>query len=450
MSHNSTTSTKSTYKIIHDTIHRTIKLTQPFLCLLETPELQRLNSIHQLGFAYLVFPGANHTRFEHSLGTYYVANRMSQALNLSDDEMMLVTTAALLHDLGHGPYSHTLEYLFNGRLGISHTDLTRKIILGEEVMLDENEQKILRPTKKIHEILEGHDIDPELVSKLIVNEPPTFDGTLTMNFPEELPVHDKQQFFNTKRYLYQIIHSSIDADQIDYLLRDSHYTGVAHGVLDIDRLIQTIEIFNNDLVVNKHGLSAVEGMLVARALMYSSVYFHKTVRIAELMLCRAFERLEDDQLKKFITMSEPELTVELINMGGLQREFITMLRFRKLLKRVFYIGSSELTEEYQDLIQKLEDPTKRLQLEDELAERATVPEGHVIIDVPAKELKFSEPRVRKTDIKILNGSVKPLTRYTPLAKALQLKDIPEWAVMVVTDERYKEPVVKAFKRLLST
>jgi HD superfamily phosphohydrolase len=443
----STSSHRSSYKIIHDTIHRTIKLKEPFLSLLETPELQRLNSIHQLGLAYLVFPGANHTRLEHSLGTYFVAESMAKALNLSDAEKLLVSAAGLLHDVGHGPYSHTLEYLFNARLGLSHTDLTKMIILGEQKLLDDTDEKILQPTQKIHEILEKHDIDPDTASKLICNETSTF--TPSFGIKEKLPVHKHQQFFNDQRYLFQIIHSSIDADQIDYLLRDSHYTGVAHGVLDFERLMQTIEIYNNDLVVNKHGLSAVEGMLVARALMYSSVYFHKTVRIAELMLSRALERLLDDQLRSFITISEGQLMVELSNMGGLQRELITLLNYRKLFKRVFYLTSDELDSANTDIIKKLENPIKRLRIEDELAERASVPEGHVIIDVPAKELNFSEPRMHETDIKILDNTVKPLTKYTPLARALKLKDIPDWRVMVVTDKKYKDNVIKTAKKFLT-
>jgi HD superfamily phosphohydrolase len=270
-----------------------------------------------------------------------------------------------------------------------------------------------------------------------------------MSITKELPVFENQQIFNVQRYLFQIIHSSIDADQIDYLLRDSHYTGVAHGVLDLARLIQTIQVYNNDLIVNKHGLSAVEGMLVARALMYSSVYFHKTVRIAELMLCRALERLDDDQLKEFITISEQELITKLMKIDGLPQELITMLMYRKLFKRVFYLKSSDMEEQDKELIRKLEDPNKRLQIEDELAHRAGIPEGHVIIDVPVKELRFSEPRVHKTDIKILDGNVKPLTRFTPLARALQLKDIPEWVLMVAIDLKYKEPVTKAIKKVLT-
>jgi HD superfamily phosphohydrolase len=446
MSNNSASPNKSDYKIIHDTIHRTIKLDQPYLALLETPEIQRLNSIHQLGMAYLVFPGANHTRLEHSLGTFYVAHRMADALNLPPDENLLVSAAGLLHDVGHGPFSHTLEYLFNAKLGISHTELTKNIIFGELDILNENETRILQPSKKIPEILEAHDIDPEYTAKLICNEIQESNGTL--DFEEELPVHANQQFFNIRRYLYQLIHSSIDADQIDYLLRDSHYTGVAHGVLDIERLIQTIEIFNNDLVINKAGLSAVEGMLVARALMYSSVYFHKTVRIAELMLTHALERLEVDQLKQFIVTSEAELISSLLNMGGLQNELITLLKYRKLFKRVYYLKSAELDEDQKQVIQKLEDQSKRQQIEDEIANRASIPEGHIIIDIPAKELNFSEPRMHKTDIKVLDKTVKPLTKYTPLARALQLRELPEWAIMIVTDKKYAEPVIKAAKKVL--
>ena len=446
MTQNSTESIKSKYKIIHDTIHRTIKLEEPALSLLETPELQRLNCIHQLGFAYHVFPGANHTRLEHSLGTFHVANAMANALNLDDEEKLLVSTAAILHDLGHGPYSHTIEYLLETRLGISHTRLTGKIIKGEENIFDESIEKILQPRKRVHDILMEYNIDVDTVVSLICSELRSLDHTL--NFTSTLPVHKKQQFFNSKSYLFQIIHSSIDADQIDYLLRDSFYTGVAHGVLDIERLIQTIEIFNNDLVVNKHGLSAVEGMLVARALMYSSVYFHKTVRIAELMLSRCLERLEDDQLAEFITMPEGELIFKLQGMGGLQNELINLLMYRKLFKRVFYIKNTELDDSNIEIIQKLDDPKVRLQTEDEIVERAGVPEGHVIIDVPTKELKFSEPRVHKTDIKILDGSVKPLSRYTPLAQALRLKNIPEWALMIITDNKFKEQVLKASKKVI--
>jgi HD superfamily phosphohydrolase len=434
------------YKIIHDTIHGTIKLAQPFIGLLDTPEIQRLNCIHQLGLSYLVFPGAHHTRLEHSLGTYHVALRMAQALKLPDDEVLLVTTAGLLHDLGHGPFSHTFEYLLKTKLDMSHTDLTRDIIMGNHEILNPEKLQILKPETRLNDILEEHNIDAQAVTDLICTEPREFDGTLPLT--EELPVHEYQKFFNTKQYLFQIIHSSIDADQIDYLQRDSHYTGVAYGVLDLERLIQTIEIYNNDLVINKSGLSAVESMLVARTLMYSTVYFHKTVRIAELMLTRAMERLENEDFREYISCTEAELINGLWAQGGLQKDIMTMLVYRQLFKRAFHMRQKEVDDSQREALLKLDDPEKRMQLEDTLADRAGVPEGHVIIDAPVKELKFSEPRIQKTDIKILDKSVKLLSKYTPLAQALKVKDIPDWAVMVATDKKYIEPVQKVVNRVL--
>jgi HD superfamily phosphohydrolase len=434
------------YKIIHDTIHGPIKLEHPFIELLETPELQRLNSIHQLGLSYLVFPGAHHTRLEHSLGTYHLALRMSQALKLSRDEQLLVATAGLLHDLGHGPFSHTFEYLLKNKLDLSHTDVTRDIILGEHQILSEDKKRILQPKHRIIDILENNNIDAQKVTDLICTEPVEFDGS--MKITDELPIHQYQKFFNTKQYLFQLIHGSVDADQIDYLLRDSHYTGVAYGVLDLDRLLQTLELFNNDLVVDKSGLSAVESMLVARTLMYSTVYFHKTVRIAELMLTRALERLDKNELMVFITCTEAELINGMWSQGGLQAEIITQLQYRKLFKRALYLRPKEIDESQRDVLLKLDDPKKRLQMEDMISQRAGIPEGHVIIDVPVKELKFSEPRIQKMDIKILDKSAKLLSKYTPIAQALKVKDIPDWAVMIATDKKYIDQVVKVVNRVL--
>ena len=104
------------YKIVRDTVHGNIKLSGVLLELMETPEIQRLNSIHQLGFAYLVYPGAHHSRIEHSLGVSHVAGLMADSLGLNEDEKKLVMSAGLLHDVGHGPYSHTLEYLISSKL----------------------------------------------------------------------------------------------------------------------------------------------------------------------------------------------------------------------------------------------------------------------------------------------------------------------------------------------
>ena len=267
------------HKIIQDSVHGSVRLDGVFLSLVEAPELQRLHSIHQLGLAYLVYPGANHTRFEHSLGTYAVAGRICTALQLDPKEAELVKCAALLHDVGHLPYSHTFEVVLHDRFGIDHAEISRRLIRGEETVLSEAEERILGDYKTINAVLEAHDIEPEDVARLLEFSHDQAGLQSTLPGGEE-----GQAFFNERRYLSQIVSGTIDADQLDYLVRDSHYTGVAYGVIDLDRLLETIQIFNGDLVVDKGGLSAVEGMLVARALMFSAVYFHKTVRISELML----------------------------------------------------------------------------------------------------------------------------------------------------------------------
>ncbi len=120
------------YKTIQDTIHGSVKFNGPFLDLLECPEVQRLNEIKQLGLTKLVFPGANHTRIEHSIGTYHVAERMSESLDLSEDEKNTVMAAAFLHDVGHAPLSHTLEAVIADKTGKDHMDVTQEIIKGEE------------------------------------------------------------------------------------------------------------------------------------------------------------------------------------------------------------------------------------------------------------------------------------------------------------------------------
>ncbi len=266
--------------VIHDTVHGSITLDACASRLLGTPEVRRLAGIKQLGLTYLVFPGANHTRLEHSIGTYHIAKNVAASLDLDKKEGELVSYAALLHDLGHGPFSHTLEGVLHESLGIDHMKLTKDIIVGDKRTVSDDIIKTLKESENISDILNEFSVSPEAVGNLVCGNinPAKGNGLFSRN---------GQQFFNEKTYLTHIVHGPIDCDQIDYLLRDAHYTGVAHGTIDLARLLQTLTIHNNDLVINEKGLSAVEGMLVARSLMYSSVYFHKTVRICELMLAKA-------------------------------------------------------------------------------------------------------------------------------------------------------------------
>ncbi|UCG70547.1 MAG: HD domain-containing protein [Thermoplasmata archaeon] len=429
------------YKIIHDTVHGSIKFQGLFLDLLETPEIQRLHGINQLGLAYLVFPGANHTRLEHSIGVCFVAGRLADALNLDEDEKKLVMAAAMLHDVGHSPYSHTLEMAVYSDMQADHMEITKEIILGKRRILSKEYGE--QDRTYIPDILKKQGLEPEDVARLIT-------GQVADDSPkiEDYPAHKNQIFFNEKKYLAQIIHGSIDADQIDFLLRDSFYTGVAHGTIDIDRLIQTVEIFNNDLVVHKRGVPAVEGMLVARALMYTSVYFHKTVRIAELMLARAVELLSEP-LGDIHEMNDSELMARMKKTGGFQRDIAFMLKYRRLFKRVFTMSKGKASDEEIKVIKDLREPKNRRRAEMDICNRAGIPDGNIIIDVPEKEIQITEPRIRATNVKILdNNRLSPLSRFSPLAKALELRDVYDWEIMVSAAPQYTDSVEKVAKKVI--
>ncbi|HXZ24106.1 MAG TPA: HD domain-containing protein, partial [Methanomassiliicoccales archaeon] len=144
------------FKVIHDSVHGSVRLEGVFVDLLSRPEMQRLHGIHQLGLAHLVFPGAHHTRLEHSLGTYYIVSQMCSALGIKPDETETVRAAALLHDVGHPPYSHTLEEVMAHALGLDHVDLSRQVILGEKRCLTSFERKVLGETESIRSVLDRH------------------------------------------------------------------------------------------------------------------------------------------------------------------------------------------------------------------------------------------------------------------------------------------------------
>lgn len=279
-------------KTIHDPIHGSMRLSGLVLDLVDTPEVQRLRRIKQLGLANLVFPGANHTRFEHVLGTAHLAERLGHELELSQEEMNLLIAAAVLHDVGHAPYSHTLEYLMTDYLEKGHMELTGDVLRGEATTCTPEEVGVLEDlgAPRITDVLSSHEIDPDETARLLLGE------------------HEEE-------CLGQIIHSDIDVDQMDYLLRDAHFTGVALGRIDTDRLMRTLGVTEDKLVIERKGVEAVEGLLTARALMYSSVYFHHTTRIAELMLANAVDHAlsEDTPITKqnFYRMSDEELSERL-------------------------------------------------------------------------------------------------------------------------------------------
>ena len=404
------------HKIVRDPIHGDIKITGILVDLLKTPEVQRLHNIKQLGFAHLVFPGAHHTRFEHSLGSFMVASQIADILSLDHREKRLITCAAQLHDVGHGPFSHTLESILLERFGVNHVDLTTKLILGNYDVLDKIEQQYIS-APNIPEILEKYQVEKKDIINII------------------------QAKASTKSYPSQLLHSTIDVDQLDYLMRDAYYTGVAYGMIDLQRLLQTIMVHKGNLTIMRKGVNVVENILMARALMYSSVYFHKTVRIPELMLSKALEEIPDAEPFEFYRMTDAEIMTSLKNMGQFQQEIITRLKYRDLFKQAYAISYQDLDTYGINILKQLENVSLRREKERKLEDVFGIPRGHVIIDIPHSELLRTEPRINKTDIQVIDGKdIKKLDDFTPIAKAIRSRIVPAWAIMIVTEEKFRKYV----------
>ncbi len=411
-------------KVVRDPIHGNIKLKGSIAELLESPEVQRLNNIKQLGFAHLVYPGAHHTRLEHSLGAYHIASQISETLNIDGDEQNTVTCAALLHDIGHGPFSHTLESILLEKFGVDHVDLTEELVLGEYEIFEPTEKNFIK-SQGINQILSKNDIDKDEIVNVIRGKT------------------------NKKPYLGQILNSTIDVDQLDYLMRDAYYTGVAYGMIDIERLLQTLVIHEENLTIDRKGVSVVENILMARGLMYSSVYFHKTVRIAELMFSKAIEMVPDPKPFEFFRMTDAEIVSSLRKMGAFQQEIVTRLKYRALYKQAYSASARDLDETSLNVIRKLEAVAYRRQKEKVLEGAFGIPHGHLIIDIPRPELLMAEPRLHKTDIFVVeHDEIKTLDDFTPIAEAIRSRIIPEWVVMIITDEKYRDAVSKKAEAIL--
>ena len=405
-------------KSIFDPVHGPIAFDGPALALIGTPEFQRLWGIRQTGFAHLVFPGANHTRLEHSLGAYWVAEQMSARLGLSSGDSRRVALGALLHDLGHGPFSHTLDAPMVEVLGRPHEALSRERIEGTDPDWPAESVEVPR-------VLERFGFEPRSVANLID------------------PAHPGRE----PRLLRAILHGAIDADRIDYLQRDAYYTGVAHGAIDAVRLLDTMRPDRGHIRFAEKGRSAVEGFLVGRALMYSTVYFHKTVRSAEMMAQAAVERLPGypASARGLFHIADGELLVRLREAGGLSARLAQGLLERRLYKRAY--GWREVTGEARARWRRLLlRPADRRAFEDELAARVKAPSGSVLVDLVGLEPR-TDPDEDWAEVGLLagDGASYPFRGAGPW-QTLANRPPSDWAVSVYADRRVSAAVARGLGR----
>lgn len=253
-------------KIINDPVYGFITIPSDLVFdLIEHPYFQRLRHIKQLGMTHLVYPGALHTRFHHALGAMHLMSTAIETLcnkghDITQEEQEAVTIAILLHDIGHGPFSHALEQSIVQ--GISHEDIS---------------------TAMMHRI--NHDLNGKLQMALDI-----FNDTYH------------------KRFLHQLVSSQLDMDRMDYLNRDSFYTGVSEGVISSERIIKMLNVRNDAIVVEEKGIYSIEKFLVARRLMYWQVYLHKTVTSAEQLLGKILMRARRLSLQGHELFATPALS----------------------------------------------------------------------------------------------------------------------------------------------
>ena len=419
-------------KVINDAIHGDFSIDGVREELLATPEMNKLSHIKQLGLAHLVFPGAHHTRFEHSLGVSHVGGLMSESMGLSDTDKEVVQVAGMLHDVGHGPYSHTLEHILHSRGGKDHMTITEGIITGSYDVVDESESSSFKTRQSIPEILEKHGIDPKEISKLIRG--PDASGSERSLFDWK----DGSEHFQAEDVtLANMVHGPVDCDQIDYLMRDAHFTGVRHGAIDHMRLIRSLRRRGGNIAVDEGGLAALEGMLMARGLMYSAVYFHRVTRVTEVMLSRAVERSEDklpgaEQMQRKV---DSEIWSDLNSAGDYAKDILTRLKYRRLFKVAKTFRKGELSaDQVASLVEIATNPDHRRSVEDDIAFRAGLEPGYVAIDVPSVKLLLSEPRMSQVDIRILgdDGKTRWLKDHTPIADALKRRQVSQAVAYVMT------------------
>ena len=298
---------KKNYLDIIDPIHDFIRVYDYELPIIESSIFQRLRRIRQLSGAHLTYPSAQHTRFEHSLGVMHIASQAGFVLNekgyLNSDDVQILRLSALLHDIGHGPFSHLFEEIIQEKK-ISHEDYGKKIILKSE----------------IGDILSKTGFDKKLVAKIAFGE-------------------SKFQFLN------EIVSGVLSADMMDYLLRDGYFTGAEHAKVDHKRITQSFDIHKKKLALERSALYSFESMMHSRYQMFKAVYFHKTVRAAEVMLLEAL-RLSDDEfgfsnfnLDEFVNLTDEYVLSSLISSKSSKlkraREFAVDYQNRKLLKCVY-------------------------------------------------------------------------------------------------------------------
>jgi HD superfamily phosphohydrolase len=357
--------------IIRDDVHGTVEFDDLEERVIDSGRFQKLRRIKQMSFTNLVYPGANHSRFEHSLGTAHLSYTIARKLGIDEDDARKVKLYGLLHDIGHGAFSHEGEDVLSRYTG-GHEAIGRKKIISGEIA------DIIR---------ENYD-------------------------PKEIADIERSKYGS-------IITSDLGSDRMDYLKRDALNTGVAYGIIDIDRVVHTLTMEKDELCISKGGLEAAEYVLIARFMMFSAVYLHKTVRIATAMLYRGIEgTIKDGTVKpqEFADMDDEEALLAMRSSKSGKRYA------EALLKRRLYKEVCSLPKDGWNL-------KKAAEISASISEKTG---GDIIIDYPRGFFKPISLKV-KTD-----EGLKQITSLSTLVRSLKESEEDRLRVLVLADEQTRD------------
>jgi len=328
---------------IKDPIYGYVNITEEDKKLIDTPYLQRLRRVRQLPLADYVYPSAVHTRFEHSLGVAHLAMNImiNLPVEIEEDEAKIIRFASLLHDIGHGPFSHLFEVILIKYFNLNHEQVGREIIIRSEIA----------------DILKDIGINPVEIGNLIVGES-----------------------FSLKKYLQQIVKSGIDADKLDFIKRDNFHSGAGYGNIDIDRLVNTMEVYEENLAINMTALHTFELFLLARVKSFEAVYFHKTLRIAQLMLLKAIEKYIEKngfpsklEIDEYLNLDDLRLWIKLAEDSS-SKDIMKRIERRDLMKEAFekrFLSKESLS----NLMKELDE------IKESIISKANINEDELFIDL---------------------------------------------------------------------
>jgi len=436
---------------IRDPIHGFICLNDRECQIVDTPLFQRMRSIRQLAMASLVYPGALHTRFDHTLGVFSVARDLCEALSIDENMKPLVRFAALLHDLGHGPFSHVSESVLDS--------------LSPPGLEEEAGKK-----DKIH----------ELITQKIIT---THEDLRSLSDPERQQIAALLKSGVGDRLHREIVSGPLDADKQDYLLRDSHFCGVEYGIYDIDQLHRSLTVGEEDgekvLIVDDNGIHALEQFVLAKYYLTTQVYRHKVRLITDTMLVRAIELavrkdkisfLRDlytysdtpEYLANYLEWDDRHLTVALLEKEHEKTfagDLFRRLTQRKLFKRVLALPLRPVVETsgVSDFEERF--PAMRPELETAIAEElqkrgfGVIPPEHVILHYYRIESVRTQSRNSERAIRVRqDGGVAPFedvsTLFNSIDQRLREEHLEAFAPVHFTDDKSKRAAQQHHREFL--